>query len=103
MCRGVLFVGLIVAILAGCSAPREEQAQDPTRVRVAAAERGPASPSIRTTGVLVNKDEFRLSFKVGGVILKIAVNEGDRVRRGDRLAEIEQTEIDAQVEQAHQA
>src|SRR5262249_8401543 len=56
--------------------------------------------TIRTNGVIANKDEMRLSFKVGGVIRQIAVQEGDRVRRGQKLAEIEQTEINAQVEQA---
>jgi len=53
--------------------------------------------------LLANKDEFRLSFKVGGVIRKLAVSEGEHVRKGQRLAEIEQTEVNAQVEQARQA
>jgi multidrug efflux system membrane fusion protein len=42
---------------------------------------------------------MRLSFKVGGVIRKIYVEEGQAVRKGQRLAEIELTEIDAQVAQ----
>src|SRR5690606_10063170 len=75
----------------------------PTPVGVAAAVAGPAAPAIRTSGLLVSKDQIRLSFKVGGVIRNIAVREGERVRRGQRLAEIDQTEIDAQVEQALQA
>jgi len=45
---------------------------------------------------------MRLSFKVGGVIKAIHVQEGQSVRAGDVLAEIEQTEINAQVEQAQQ-
>ncbi|RPH45762.1 MAG: efflux RND transporter periplasmic adaptor subunit, partial [Lysobacterales bacterium] len=44
-----------------------------------------------------------LSFKVGGVIRSLSVREGQRVRKGERLAEIEQAEINAQVEQARQA
>ena len=72
-------------------------------MRVAAATTGPAAPSIRTNGLLANKDEIRLAFKVGGVIRKLAVSEGERVRKGQRLAEIEQTEVNAQVEQARQA
>src|SRR5690606_13381446 len=74
-----------------------------TPVRVAEAQSGPAVPPIRTNGVVANEDEFRLSFKVGGIIESIRVNEGERVRRGQTLAVIEQTEIDAQVEQARQA
>ena len=37
------------------------------------------------------------------MIRSIACREGQRVRKGQRLAEIEQTEINAQVEQARQA
>jgi multidrug efflux system membrane fusion protein len=75
----------------------------PTPVRVAAATAGPAAPSIRTNGLLANKDEMRLAFKVGGVIKQLAVAEGEPVRKGQKLAEIEQTEVNAQVEQALQA
>ena len=88
--------------LAACDSNDEQAVAPPTPVRVAAAHQGPAAPAIRTNGLLANKDEFRLSFKVGGVIKRIAVREGDRVRQGQRLAEIEQTEINAQVEQARQ-
>ncbi len=92
-----------IGALAGCSSSSEEAPPPATPVRVTEAAEGPAAPAIRTSGLLANEDEFRLSFKVGGVIKSISVNEGDRVRRGQKLAEIEQTEIDAQVEQARQA
>lgn len=92
-----------VFAIAGCSSTAEDQPVTATPVGVAAATEGPAAPSIRTNGLLANEDEFRLSFKVGGVIKRIAVAEGERVRKGQRLAEIEQTEINAQVEQTRQA
>lgn len=93
---------LVVSILAGCAQSSDTEATRATPIRVAAATTGPAAPTIRTNGLLVNKDELRLSFKVGGVISRIHVQEGQRVKRGQRLAEIEQAEIDAQVEQARQ-
>jgi membrane fusion protein, multidrug efflux system len=96
-----LILPLCVA-LAACDSDPPEASVPPTPVRVATASAGPAAPAIRTNGILANKDEFRLSFKVGGVIKRIAVREGERVRRGQRLAEIEQAEINAQVEQARQ-
>ena len=89
--------------VAGCNCAAKEAPLPPTPVRVAAATTGPAAPSIRTNGLLANEDEIRLSFKVGGVIKRISVNEGERVRKGQKLAEIEQAEINAQVEQARQA
>ncbi|MBC7982526.1 MAG: efflux RND transporter periplasmic adaptor subunit [Candidatus Obscuribacterales bacterium] len=95
---------IAVAALAGCAeSTSTEPTARPTSVRVAAATSGPAAPVIRTNGMLVNKDELRLSFKVGGVVSRITVQEGQRVKRGQRLAEIEQAEINAQVEQARQS
>ena len=89
--------------LAGCAESAEELPPAPTTVHAIEASTGPAAQTIRTNGILANKDEFRLAFKVGGVIKRIAVNEGDTVLAGQKLAEIEQTEIEAQVEQARQA
>jgi RND family efflux transporter MFP subunit len=89
--------------LAGCKGAAETAAPAATPVRTATATTGPAAPSIHTNGLLLNKDEIRLSFKVGGVIRQLAVREGDRVRKGQKLAEIELAEVNAQVEQARQA
>jgi multidrug efflux system membrane fusion protein len=51
---------------------------------------------------VVTKHEMRLSFKMGGVVRRIHVQEGDVVKKGQRLAEIELTEVGAQAEQARQ-
>ena len=96
-------IAALVVSLAGCTGAAKEERHALTPVRVAEVALGPAAPNIRTTGLLVTKDEMRLSFKVGGVIQRIAVKEGQRVKRGEVLAEIDRTEIDAQVEQARQA
>jgi multidrug efflux system membrane fusion protein len=98
-----LVLALTGVMLSGCDPAIEDAAPTPTPVRVVTAVEGPAAPSIQTNGLLANKDEIRLSFKVGGVIRSLSVREGQRVRKGERLAEIEQTEINAQVEQARQA
>jgi membrane fusion protein, multidrug efflux system len=57
---------------------------------------------IHASGVLTSSAEQRLSFKIGGVIQKIYVDEGDVVRAGQLLAVLDKTEIDAQVAQAQQ-
>lgn len=100
-----LVLSATVLALAGCSSgdATDQPVVELARVRTAAAVVGPAAPAIRTNGLLANEDEIRLSFKVGGVIRRLSVTEGDQVRKGQKLAEIEQTEIDAQVEQAAQA
>lgn len=99
-----LLIALIGALLSlgACQKPVVEEAAQATVVQVAQATQGPAAPTIRATGILVNKDEARLSFKVGGVIRRIVVGEGDAVKRGQLLAELEPTEVDAQLAQAQQ-
>jgi RND family efflux transporter MFP subunit len=91
-----------LAVLAGCGGNDPPPAPKATPVRAQSASRGPAVPPIDTNGVVVTKDEMRLSFKVGGVVRRVHVQEGDVVKRGARLAEIELTEVSAQVEQAQQ-
>src|SRR5215469_2170830 len=86
--------------LGGCSSKAAESAPTRTAVHVEPATSGPASPAIVTNGVVANKDEMRLSFKVGGVIKAIHVEQGQAVHAGEQLAEIEQTEINAQLERA---
>ena len=89
-----------------CSAPSlaaAPPAEAPAiAVRLAAVERVRRAEPIAATAVLARKAELRASFKVGGVITTIAVDEGDVVKRGQVLARIAGTEIGAAVEQARQ-
>lgn len=57
---------------------------------------------VHASGMLTSSAEQRLSFKIGGLIQKIYVDEGDQVRPGQLLAVLDKTEIDAQVNQANQ-
>src|SRR4029077_2894999 len=93
---------LISLLIAGCSKRDDAPAVKLTPVRIQNAAQGPAVPPIDTSGIVTNKNEMRLSFKMGGVVRRVHVQEGDMVKRGQRLAEIELTEIGAQVEQARQ-
>jgi len=89
-------------LLAACGKSDAPEAARPTPVRIANASQGPAVPPIDTNGVVVTKHEMRLSFKMGGLVRRIYVQQGEAVKKGQRLAEIELTEVSAQVEQAHQ-
>ncbi len=55
---------------------------------------------ILTSGKLAPLEEVNLSFKIGGVIAEISVDEGDYVKEGQVLASLFLSEIDAQVDQA---
>jgi len=52
------------------------------------------------SGVLASEAEMYLAFKVGGIVQKLYVDEGQTVRKGQLLATLDLTEIKAQVNQA---
>jgi len=56
--------------------------------------------TLYTSGKLVNKSQQKLSFKTAGRIKGIYVEEGQYVKQGQLLAELDQEEISAQVKQA---
>ena len=95
---------LAAALVIGCSGKTAATDLSPsgTPVRTDVSTSGPAMPSINTNGVVATKDEMRLSFKMGGVVKRIAVQEGQEVRKGQLLAEIELTEVNSQLEQSRQ-
>lgn len=100
----LLTLAALVA-LAGCGAKtpdKADAAKNGIPVRTAPATSGPASAPIGASGLIADEDEMRLSFKTGGIIRRIAVDEGAVVRKGQVLAELELTEVNAQFEQARQ-
>jgi len=72
-------------------------------VFVAPIEKRDQPLPIRTSGRLSSKAEVRLSFKIGGIIERLYVDEGRSVRKGGILARLNLAEIDAQVVQATSA
>lgn len=70
-------------------------------VKTISVERLESSSSIGSTGLLSTVNEARYSFKIGGVIESIRVSEGQFFKKGQLLATLKITEIDAQVAQAN--
>lgn len=95
----LLFAGLW---LAGCDSSGQAPVAEKSRVAVAAITAGPAQPAVLTSGVITTNEELKLSFKVGGIVRAVAVQEGAEVRAGQQLAALELTEIKAQSEQVRQ-
>ena len=93
---------MATSLIFGCSNGPEKDAVIETHVRAAEATAGPALAPIESNGLIGAQDEMRLSFKTGGIVRRIAVQEGTVVRKGALLAELELTEVQAQAEQALQ-
>jgi RND family efflux transporter MFP subunit len=72
---------------------------DAIPVTLAPVQSGGLANTIEATGLLFTEDESKLSFKIGGVVESVYVNEGDFVKAGQVLATLKNTEIASQVSQ----
>lgn len=99
---------LFIAVLMTACGEKETKKQETvsatdeilTPVQLAKIETVSRSESIVASGLVASSEEAKLSFKIGGVIQKIYVSEGQKVGKGQLLASLNMTEIDAQVSQA---
>ena len=96
-----LIILLIILLLSACKNRETKTASDETvRVRLADVRAGTISIPVHSSGVLVSSEEFKLSFKTSGIVSKIYVKEGELVKKGDLLASLNLSEINANVNQA---
>jgi RND family efflux transporter MFP subunit len=77
-----------------------EPTSDIISVKVKKLEKEIIQPEIHASGQFTTDDETFLSFKTGGIINNVLVKEGDVVHRGQLVATLQLTEINAQVQQA---
>ena len=113
----VLLSFLLSVALWACGSKAEKPATETSVVNADEAESTAAVIPVKLTsvtsvvraepvvasGVVSSAEEARLSFKVGGIINKMFADEGQPVRKGQLLATLDLTEIDAQVSQAQLA
>lgn len=78
--------------------PRRERA---TTVVAAAVQRGELVLPIVAEGTIRARNEAEVKFEIGGRIARILVDEGQRVRRGQRLAILDDREYQVAKEEAH--
>lgn len=89
--------------LSGCSGGHTESPATADRsavVRAAPVTDTVLARPIMATGTVAPADQAALGFKIGGVIQRIAVDAGDRVRAGQVLASLDLREIDAALARA---
>jgi RND family efflux transporter MFP subunit len=106
MKTSILFLILSTAWIAqSCNNSEGKTETTPTTleeipVKIMALEKQEVKPLVNTSGLFTTDDETNLAFKVGGIISKVYVKEGDAIRNGQLLASLNLTEIEAQVSQA---
>lgn len=94
----------IIALMWACNTKKTESkavyVEEALPVQIASIQTKVLSDEISSSGMLSSKSETKLAFKTGGLIKRIYVQEGQYVKAGQLLAELDLSEIDASVGQA---
>jgi RND family efflux transporter MFP subunit len=94
---------LFMLLFPGCGKEQElstlPKSVEAIPVKVIFLSQSEVSGSVHSSGQFTTDDETMLSFKTGGIIDRIYVKEGDRIRKGQLLATLDLTEISSQVNQ----
>lgn len=85
--------------LSSCVKTIPESRDEEIRVRVTPIQRERISLPVIAGGLVAPAEEVKLSFKTGGLISEIFVTEGQRVKKGDLLAALDPSEMEAIVNQ----
>ena len=99
-----LIANVIAIAITGCNGRSEAATitDDAIAVKLQPVSTTKYAPVLKYSGSMASTSEARLSFKIGGIVSKIFVKEGDHVVKGQLLATLDLTEINAQVQQANQ-
>lgn len=81
------------------SVEQKTTVKDNIPVQVMPLNQERSNAPVTVSGEFTTDDEVMLSFKTGGIINRVLVKEGDAVRKGQLLATLNLTEINAQVQQ----
>lgn len=103
MKKNIFLFAIIASLSISCGKKTEAkkaETEEILAVEVQPVMRKSLSEPIVASGVLSSKSEMKLAFKTGGMIRKMYVQEGQFVKEGQLLAELDLSEIDAQVRQA---
>jgi membrane fusion protein, multidrug efflux system len=95
----VCAMGLLVTTLAGCGAKRAQR-QPRVAVTVARVEQRAMPVQIVTTGTIEPVETADVGSQVGGVVTRIVFREGQEVRAGQTLIELDPRPFRAALEQA---
>ena len=96
-----IIISTALLYLSGCGTAEQSESEKPVIfVKTAPVKQEIISFPVNTSGILASPREMKLSFKVGGIIQKIRADDGDRVKKGQLLASLEKSEIEAMAQRA---
>jgi len=101
--RRILYVGIGVAVVLVAVGGLIAAARGGTKIdpsKLGKVERGDLAKSVVATGKVEPITKVEIKSKASGIVKKLLVDAGDRVKRGQVLAELDKEEIEAHVAQA---
>jgi HlyD family secretion protein len=99
---GIVAVVVLLVVVGGLIAATSGGTKiDPTKL--AKVEKGDLAKSVVATGKVTPITKVEVKSKASGIVKKLLVDAGDRVKKGQLLAQLDKDEIQAQVEQSRAA
>ena len=94
----IVSAAVLALVIVGVAATRGGPKIDPTKL--AKVEKGDLAKSVVATGKVTPITKVEIKSKASGIVKKLDVDAGDKVRQGQILAELDKVEIEAQVNSA---
>jgi RND family efflux transporter MFP subunit len=94
----IIIISLLVTV--GCKPKNSYVPPPPTQVVIAHPIEGFVTPALEFSGNIQAFRSVQLVARVEGVLLKAPINEGERVKEGELLFQIQHDTYDAQLQQA---
>jgi len=109
-----IYIGIVIGLtllMCGCQnsgseekiAPKVSKVAEPATVKVIVVKRGDISVPISATGTIFPEYESKIGPKISGTIEIVHVDEGDQVRKGQTLAQLDQKDLLIAVRQGQAA
>ena len=94
----IVAVAVVALVVVAVAATRSGTKIDPTKL--AKVEKGDLAKSVVATGKVTPITKVEIKSKASGIVKKLYVDAGDRVKKDQVLAELDRDEIEAQVNSA---
>jgi HlyD family secretion protein len=104
--KRIIIVGIVAAVLLVFAGALYALTRGGTKIdasKLAKVEKGDLAKSVVATGKVTPITKVEVKSKASGIVKKLLVDAGDRVKKGQLLAQLDKVEIEAQVEQSQAA